>query len=1247
MKNDLNETVNILLAFGGSGGKTVAHLMEQMADDPQAARIASQRVHIVLCDTDDGDLETSRNRIQAAFAASGLSDPPKIEVFRLAEGVDLFQDLVSERMRAMSPESKAIIRRYWWFEPTRDGRGDRPFSAPTMPENVSRGAAQCPLVSHFLAWDKLADFERVLERISTHCKNTHNLENFSVDLFVIAGLAGGTGRGSWQALAFKAREYFWQDKNGRRACRPIGFFYDWTCFRDIAAQRPEQAIKLQVNSYTGLSELSMWLRSALPADGVIANHDAGVAQERAFMLPSLRAPSDRSAAAIDTERYMPEDDEARFGRSPIHRAYIFTDTSRSMAVQTADQAYQLAAAAIYGRLCISQTRSADSNEPERACATATSLLTVPIARIRLAILKSANVHRIEQLLHGESRGDGDRGPGQPLTRSEGRGTIVAQDAGLRAKIKDASKGLEGLLSIGDAGQFAALGGMSQMDPGNPLSVIAFAVARRGDESVTNMIANEERRDGILSEVERAESSVAGTVPASVSAAFKEITRALRGGDRGEPAGTTRAQEKERHGEIIVERFVVDKVLGALEDGIGPARAMIAELGAVVERSLREIREATSSGDSRPASGEREWARAYFGFFGRVRRSQQDQFRQEVRSRLCRSAHPAVARELKMLAETIEADIRALERMLDDTVRVLGQQRARIAGEADSLRAECFTVLRIADGRVDDQNTMLEAMRRDKEQPVSKMIRRLRPIFRSAEFDAIVDRLAGDSKAVQSARADLKAFLAERLRSDERRTERSNYEFRASLEERLRTVLDRQSVEFHDLRQVYNLETVLEDLAAAWFETYKERKSDASWAAAFAREIEALTGYDLFEEFNRLHERVGGRSSTEDDLRPMTGDELLARSALKLAAGCDPFVQYTGAGDRRDRATLIIPNSPVPGRVKHYISRIDFLSRESGNFAHVKAVESKDNFFMLVATADLPKVDFANTGWDGWFSEPTDPCVRKWLEWCEEELGVAPFKTADGSVGLGYICPRYVTDPHLAARRWKPWVKDDRNREQMHRKWVALAYALVGNAWYRTEVRSDWANRYAQFVDVFGKTFGGRPGGDVHPEAPNPDFPDELWTLPLLEEKEGGRGPTFLRRSWTGTAQGLRRTGLDPRELEDVTSSMRKFVNWFDSEESNRAVAAVLTEQALFANKLRKVRETNDHVHAVTSLQHVEAIRKFLREYASQWQGAIREVKGLAAEEREKQVEFLDRFIRFFDAGMPDLNLLEPFDGTRL
>lgn len=1259
MATELNDTVNILLAFGGSGGKTVAELMRLMANDPAAARIASTRVHIVLCDTDDDDLEKARRRIQEAFSQTGLADPPPIHAFRLADSVDLFQDLVSERMRPMSPEAKSTIRQFWWFEPSRNLQADRPFSASTMPENVNRGAAQCPLVSHFLAWDKLAEFERLLEQISTHSKNVRNLENFSVDLFVVAGLAGGTGRGSWQSMAFKAREFFWQPKNGQRACRPIGFFFDWSCFSDVAEQRPEQRIKLQVNSYTGLSELSMWLRSSLPIDGRIAGGDANIAREVGFMLPSLRAPADRSAAAIDTDRYMPEDDEARLGRTPIHRAYVFTKESRSITLETSEHAYALAAAALYGRLCISATRSADSNEPERACATATSILYVPIAKIRLALMKQANIHRIGQLMHGESN-EVVAGTKRPLTREieGGKDAVEPVDESLVARITAAQAELRKLLDVGSQDQFAAIAGAGQQDSTNAMSLIAFAVSKRGEGAVVSKIENRQSRQVVLGEAQRAISGSTGVVADAVAEAYRLLAR----DGKATVVVVDKKVADDSVRKALSQKFVTKQILGALKDGVGPARAMAGALRQVADEASKKLNNAAAAGVG-AASGAAtgpvgfDWAKGYFGMFG-LPHTKRDGFRSALRQQICRRAYPGVAREVKVIVDGIIEDIRALEEMLAQAVTVMGRERDRIAADARKYKDECFTALSPSSSgsRLKDQNKMLDNLRNDRATPVSKMIRQLRPIFEQQAFDQIVAQLASDSSAIAYAREELVRFLEDRIASDSRRTSRSAFEFRTSLEERLRAVLERQSVEFRDLKEVFNIESVLDGLMNAWFETYKERKGDASFAGALSTEVEVLTGFDLRGEFAKLEDRKSGTSVTEDDLRPPRSEEVLARAALTLAAGCDPFVQFVGSGDRRDRATVIVPNSPVDGRGRQFKNLIEARSREARNFAHVKAVESPENYFMLVATSDLPKVNFADTGWDGWFSEPSDPVVRKWLEWCESPSGIAPFKTEDGSVGMGYVCPKYVRDEHLSIRRWKPWVKDDRGREQMHRKWVALAYALLGNSPYVREVKADWNDRYSAFVEVFSATFGGVPtnlalrtadvAGEVKPVFPNEEFPDELWTLPLVAEKPSDRrGPSFTRRMWVVGPQGRRRAGSEPKAFEDVTSSMRKFVNWFESEESDKVVGEILAEQAIFANLLAKTKVANDHIHAVTSEKHAESIRKFLREYVSQWRSHIQDSSGLAAEEKERQVQFLDRFLAFFDKGMPDLNLFEPFDGS--
>ena len=196
-----DNTVNVLLGFGGSGGKILKSLMEHMAQDPAGAKLASERCHIVLVDTDEGDLQRVQWSIKEGFERYGLDSPPPIESFSLAEGVDQFQDLVTARMfpAGDSEQDRAQrldkLKKFWWF------RGNTPFSAPNMPENVDKGAAQCPLVSHMLAWDKLAAFERVLAKIGDHALNKRHLERFSVDLFIASGLAGGVKRGDGVAFA--------------------------------------------------------------------------------------------------------------------------------------------------------------------------------------------------------------------------------------------------------------------------------------------------------------------------------------------------------------------------------------------------------------------------------------------------------------------------------------------------------------------------------------------------------------------------------------------------------------------------------------------------------------------------------------------------------------------------------------------------------------------------------------------------------------------------------------------------------------------------------------------------------------------------------------------------------------------------------------------------------------------------------------------------------------------------------------
>ena len=62
-KDGLGNTLYLLLGFGGTGGKTITQLAQIATHDPFAAELIRSRVHVVLCDTDVGDLCSSHNDI--------------------------------------------------------------------------------------------------------------------------------------------------------------------------------------------------------------------------------------------------------------------------------------------------------------------------------------------------------------------------------------------------------------------------------------------------------------------------------------------------------------------------------------------------------------------------------------------------------------------------------------------------------------------------------------------------------------------------------------------------------------------------------------------------------------------------------------------------------------------------------------------------------------------------------------------------------------------------------------------------------------------------------------------------------------------------------------------------------------------------------------------------------------------------------------------------------------------------------
>lgn len=202
---DEKKTVNILVGCGGSGLKTLAKVNHLLCQDFYWRSSLDEQIYYVAVDTDYRELKDFQETIKHDL--SNVSRHPWILPIGLSEGLQSLQRIVEPQFVNRyhgKPGSKGQDRllEHWWHEDR-----DKVFVAPKVVP-LTRGAGQCPPVSYFLTWRKLDEIARSLQDMITEIINRvggkHNVAVWNV--VIVAGLSGGTGRGSWELIAFKIRE---------------------------------------------------------------------------------------------------------------------------------------------------------------------------------------------------------------------------------------------------------------------------------------------------------------------------------------------------------------------------------------------------------------------------------------------------------------------------------------------------------------------------------------------------------------------------------------------------------------------------------------------------------------------------------------------------------------------------------------------------------------------------------------------------------------------------------------------------------------------------------------------------------------------------------------------------------------------------------------------------------------------------------------------------------------------------------
>ena len=325
-------SLNLVIGCGGSGLTTLSSLNRLLVQNPAMLPRLSNEVYYLAVDTEVEALDKFEEEIKGQM---GQYPAPFMDRIQLSHNMNILNEMI--RPNFIEPFSKQQnakglmrLREHWWF----DGNGN-PFVAPRV-TNLIKGAGQCPPASYGLAWFYLDEIGDAIKRIVNHMVahgygDPTQLKN--MNLVIVAGLSGGTGRGCWNLIAFKVRDYLLSKY--KVTVPPVGVFFDANVYESVARDNEGQQLALEVNSLTGLSELSCWM-----VNGGKAGTDCFK-----YSLPNVKSP-DR----VSTDVLKVNLDLNPTAGAPVSSAFLVCGKSESAILDNNRQYHEMAGAALYAMI---------------------------------------------------------------------------------------------------------------------------------------------------------------------------------------------------------------------------------------------------------------------------------------------------------------------------------------------------------------------------------------------------------------------------------------------------------------------------------------------------------------------------------------------------------------------------------------------------------------------------------------------------------------------------------------------------------------------------------------------------------------------------------------------------------------------------------------------------------------------------------------------------------------------------------
>ena len=375
------QNVHLLIGCGGTGIQTLARTVELMSQDAMWRTSMWRNVYFVLVDTDSKDVNDFEESLSVYLR--GVPEKPHIERLMLANEISILQPWVEKylRINARTDEEKqarATLLEHWWHRSP-----EAPYFAQHI-RNMPEGAGQCPPASFFATWMRLREYERKLERLYDQMQiNLTGLGDWKVlNTVIVSGLAGGTGRGSWELIGFKTRDFFL--KKGREIS-PHAFLVDQSAFKNVMDGEPQLALPMKINSLTGVSQLTCWVNNQ-------KSGSVDPVKAKEYRLPSLKSPNNPDSDLINLN--LRQDVNAC---GPATTAFLVFRDNGQTHLGDSDQYFDMIGAGIYAALSKSAIQSDRINHHASYYSLATATAEVAVSQIRQYFSAEARLYLINRI----------------------------------------------------------------------------------------------------------------------------------------------------------------------------------------------------------------------------------------------------------------------------------------------------------------------------------------------------------------------------------------------------------------------------------------------------------------------------------------------------------------------------------------------------------------------------------------------------------------------------------------------------------------------------------------------------------------------------------------------------------------------------------------------------------------------------------------------------------------------------------